>query len=177
MEKKELPTEYFPESYRTGDVQPPKSYRGLITLLLLLVIFLGSLVSALSFANIHLFRLLQNEEDPSVRFISDMRLSAQAPNPTGSVEVSGLEVEGCFLTEFDRNYFELPQGIYITQAAASSGGLQAGDILLRINGTTVTDPDTLQSLLCGHDTGTILFLDIYREGAQQTLTVIIDNPN
>ena len=175
MDKKELPTEYFPGSYRTGDVQPPKNHRLGITLLLLCVIFLGSLVSALGFWGIHLFELLETDVDTSVRFIPNMRLSAHMPEAAANMEVSGLAVEGCFLTEFDQSYFGLPQGIYITRGTEDVQSLQTGDVLLRINGTAVTDHETLKALLQQHETGTILLLDILRDNVQQTLTVIIDH--
>lgn len=175
MDKKALPSEYLPGSYRTGDVQPPKNHRWGLTLLLLCVIFLGSLVSALSFWGIHLFGLLQADVNTSVRFIPNMRLSAHTPEAAPNLEVSGLAVEGCFLTEFDQAYFQLPQGIYITRGTDDVQSLQTGDVLLRINGTAVTDPDTLESLLQQHETGTILFLDVMRDNVQQTLTVIIDH--
>lgn len=175
MDKKALPSEYLPGSYRTGDVQPPKNHRLGVTLLLLAVIFLGSLVSALSFWGIHLFALLQTDVDTSVRFIPNMRLSAHMPEAAASLEVSALAVEGCFLTEFDQAYFGLPQGIYITRGTEDIQSLQTGDVLLRINGAAVTDPDTLQSLLQQHESGSLLFLDILRDNVQQTLTVIIDH--
>lgn len=170
MDKKELPIEYLPASYRTGDVQPPKSHQGIITLLLLLVIFLGCLVSALSFANIHLFQLLQGQEDASVRFIPDMRLS-QIAEP---VTQAGLGVEGYFLSDFQRHCFGLPQGIYITNAHDSPTGIRTGDILLSVNGSRLTDPGELTALLVNYAPGASLSLDIYRGGARQTLTVVLD---
>ena len=144
MDKKALPSEYWPGFYRTGDVQPPKNHRLGVTLLLLAVIFLGSLVSALSFWGIHLFALLQTDVDTSVRFIPNMRLSAHMPEAAANLEVSALAVEGCFLTEFDQAYFELPQGIYITRGTEDIQSLQTGDVLLRINGAAVTDPEFLR---------------------------------
>ena len=36
------------DSYQTGKTVPPKNYQGLITVLLILIIFLGGIVSALS---------------------------------------------------------------------------------------------------------------------------------
>ena len=176
MDNKERPTEYFPESYRTGDVRPPREHRGLITLLLLLVLFLGSLVSALSFWGIHLTRLLEEKENTSVRFIPDMGL-AQADAYANSTQISGLGITGCFLSSFDRHYFDLPQGIYITEAANAPSGIRTGDILVSINGTPITDPGTLHGLLETHAPGAVLSLDIYRDGARQTLTAVLEKTN
>jgi serine protease Do len=53
--------------YGTGNTMPPKSYSGIIALLLILVIFLSGVVSLLSFMNIKLFRQLSEaarEEAP-----------------------------------------------------------------------------------------------------------------
>ena len=61
-------------SYRTGSTRPPKSRRGLITVLLVIIIFLGGIVSALSLLNIKLFWQINAEtvsEDASVRFAQD----------------------------------------------------------------------------------------------------------
>lgn len=166
MEEKNLSTESLPDSYRTGEVQPPKNYRGIITFLLLLVIFLGSLVSALGFANIHLFRLLQNTDKAPVRFVSDMRF-AEMVEQTGNIELSGLGLQGHFLTVFDQHYFDLPQGIYITEISDSFTEIYTGDILTGINGNPVTDPDTVNALLESYAPGEILHLDIIRDGHHQ----------
>jgi len=62
-------------SYQTGSTQPPKSYRGLIAALLVIIIFLGGIVSALSLLNVKLFWQINGEsdlEDSSVRFAQEM---------------------------------------------------------------------------------------------------------
>ncbi len=46
--------------YQTGPAKPPKNHIGLITLLLIVVIFLCSLVTVLSFLNVRLFQLSQS---------------------------------------------------------------------------------------------------------------------
>lgn len=173
MDKKVLPTEYS-ESYRTGNVQPPKSHRGLISLLLLLVIFLGSLVSALSFWGIHLFQALQEKEDTSVRFITDMRLSNEEEN---HLQVSDLGIEGYFLTAFDQRYFDLPQGFYITQVQDPFSDLRPGDILLGINDTETPDASALYSILGVHSPGATLSLDVSRNGARRTLNAVVQKAN
>lgn len=168
MENKE-----FLSEYRTGDVQPPRSYRGLITILLLLVIFLGGLVSALGFWGIHLFRLLQNTEDTTVLLIEDMPLS-MADEPAGYIQIDCLGIEGSFLSAFDQAYFDFPQGIYITYSATPD--IYIGDVLLRINGETITGQEELNTLLQSHSAGAAVTLEIYREGKQHTLAAILENP-
>lgn len=173
MEEKKTLTDSLPDSYRTGDVQPPKSHRGIITLLLLLVIFLGSLVSVLSFANIQLFRLLNSGEEIPVHFISDVQLE-EAREPEDRIQLSGLGIEGQFLTQFDQHYFDLPQGIYITEVADFVQGVFTGDILTGINNIPVTDPDTVSALLDSYHWGDALRLEIYRNGKMQTVTAVIE---
>ena len=48
--------------YQTGSTRPPKNYRGLITLLLVIIIFLGGISSALSMLNIRLFKEVARKE-------------------------------------------------------------------------------------------------------------------
>ena len=48
--------------YGTGNTNPPKSHSGIITLLLILVIFLSGIVSLLSFMNIRLFQALSEQK-------------------------------------------------------------------------------------------------------------------
>ena len=72
--------------YGTGNTMPPKSHRGIIALLLMLVIFLSGIVSALSFLNIRLFWELnaQNDrQDPAPMSFSEL-------NPTVSPTVPSV---------------------------------------------------------------------------------------
>lgn len=166
MENKE-----FLSEYRTGDVQPPKSHRGLITLLMLVVIFLGGLVSGLSFAGIHLFRLLQTADEAPVLSIENVQLASMSESAE-YIYIHGLEIEGRLLTAFDQAYFDFPQGIYITQNHNSD--LQIGDILLGINGQSVTEQESLDALLQNQPRG-VITLEIYREGKRQTITATLEH--
>ena len=58
--------------YETGRTKPPKNHGGLVAALLVVVIFLGGLVSALGVLNIRLFAQLHNqpENDDAVSFVS-----------------------------------------------------------------------------------------------------------
>ena len=126
MDNNELLSEY-----RTGDMHPPKNYRLPMTVLLFLVIFLGSLISALGFGGIRIFWLLGNEQaNTSVRFIDEMQLTpvAEAKNYT---EVVSLGIRGRFLTDFEQRYFDLPQGVYINGSALFVPDLCVGDVLLQ----------------------------------------------
>ena len=67
--------------YQTGSTRPPKSRRGFVAVLLVVVIFLGGIVSVLGFLNIRLFR--QNDtgmpEDASFRFSNEETTEPVAP--------------------------------------------------------------------------------------------------
>ena len=68
------PESWDQNSYQTGSTRPPKSYRGLITVLLVIIIFLGGIISALSLLNIKLFWKIRSDPDPddaSVRFAQE----------------------------------------------------------------------------------------------------------
>ena len=85
-----------PGKYETGRTQPPKSHRGLIAILLVVVIFLCGLVSALGVVNVKLFTQLnalsQPKEDPlsfineeeenATNFPSEVPSAAEAPMAT-----------------------------------------------------------------------------------------------
>ena len=68
-------------SYRTGSTCPPKSYRGLLAILLVTVIFLCGIATAFSLLNIQLFQRAQEAlpETASFRFANE--------NPPASVPV------------------------------------------------------------------------------------------
>lgn len=182
MNKKEQTTEYAPAQsfYQTGDVHPPKSYRGIIALLLIAVIFLGSLVSGLSLMNIHLFRQLQAKDESAapVRFVTGSTQATTGDSLHTQVKLSALGFTGCILSSFDRHYYGLPAGIYITDVAESSHaaakGICAGDILLQLDGSQITDAATLQTQLDTYQTGDTVKLVLYRAGSQYRLDIPIN---
>lgn len=182
MRETDHTTENTPQQsfYQTGDVRPPKSYRGIIALLLICVIILGSLVSGLSLLNIHLFRQLQAQDEAAapVRFISGSTTATDSNSLHTNVCFSSLGLTGSMLTSFDRHYYGLPAGIYITDVSershAAMQGICAGDILLKVDGSRVTDTDTLQNQLSLYQTGDTVALVIYRAGTQYQLNITLE---
>jgi hypothetical protein len=76
--------------YGTGNTMPPKTQSGIVTLLLILVIFLSGIISALSFLNIKLFQELnyqkQHQDAPPMSFTGleidpTVAHHSQDPNP------------------------------------------------------------------------------------------------
>lgn len=53
-------------TYQTGSTQPPKAASGIFTVLLVLVIFLGGLVSGLGLINVRLIRQLSQQPGPTI---------------------------------------------------------------------------------------------------------------
>lgn len=182
MRETDHTTENTPQQsfYQTGDVRPPKSYRGTIALLLIAVIILGSLVSGLGLMNIHLFRQLKAKDDSTapVCFISGDTGITDTDSLYAQVHFSSLGLTGSMLSSFDRHYYKLPAGIYITDVAKSSSaakqGICAGDILLQLDGNRITDTDTLEKQLLTGNAGDAVAVVIYRNGNQHQLTITLE---
>ena len=145
------PAESF---YQTGSTKPPKSYTGLVLILLGIVIFLGGIVTAMGVTNFRLFQALeaQNETMPNAIGFSSAtpQIAADNARPTG------LGFRGETVSEFWHTYHQLPRGIFIQavdpQSDAARQGVLPGDILIQINDTPVTAIEELPELLeTAHD--------------------------
>ena len=74
-----------PGLYETGRTRPPKSHGGLIALLLVIVIFLGGLVSVLGILNVRLFAQLKmqpSDEGDTLSFVSSTEDTAETTEPS-----------------------------------------------------------------------------------------------
>lgn len=161
--------------YRTGATSPKTSRRGLLSAVLVAAIFLGGLFSILSLLNIHLFRSLTQDAGiapASVRFSqkNDREQTAVAYPALG---ISVQEVSG-----FEKSFFHLPQGLYITRVSAGSvadaAGIMPGDILLFLDGSRITGDDGLQQQLSVCGNGNPVVLRLSRNGAEYSVTLILD---
>lgn len=78
--------------------------------------------------------------------------------------------------EFDFE-LELPAGAYVrdvsADSAAAAAGLQAGDVIQAIDGDTVTSADQVKAAVAAAQPGDTLTLTIWRDGAEQTLSVTL----
>jgi len=113
-------------TYQTGSTRPPKSHKGVITVLLILVILLGGLVSALSVLNVRLFKqiLQQPEQDdlPSVVFAnSPTTAHAQEPESALSDALASANVSGDL--EMD-----IQQSPHAVENVPQAGGLSLQEI-------------------------------------------------
>ena len=186
MNEKDFTTEHTdrPEPweqsfYQTGSTRPPKSYRGTLAFLLISVIFLSSIVSLQGVMNIQLFRLLSGQEEAvtSVRFIQG-GTSQEAACSTEALSVSDLGIEGSILSAFDQQFYGLPQGVYVTQvhpaSEAENKGICAGDVLLSIDGVSLTDADVMTAQLSAHQPGDTVQVVIYRGGIRKPVELTVE---
>ena len=128
--------------YQTGSTMPPKSHYGLITVLIILIIVLCGVISVLSMMNIRLFRMLNQQRnmpaETAISFYPQDEITDAAPG----VYTSVLGLEGQELSDLYRNFYDLPQGLYISHITpggpADLAKLQCGDILQAINAHPVT---------------------------------------
>ena len=78
-----------PSIYGTGRTKPPKNHGGLIAMLLVLVIFLGGLVSVLGILNVKLFKELNNQsaqEPDTISVVTDGDIHILETVPDATVQ-------------------------------------------------------------------------------------------
>ena len=177
MNEKHVKTEYTiesePSTYQTGSTKPPKSYMGVILVLLGLVIFLGGIVTALGLTNIRLFQALtaQSETEPNAIAFSH----ADSQQIAGAAKQTGLGFCGETVSEFWHTYHQLPRGIFIQSVDENSDaarqGVLPGDILIQVNGTQITAIEDLPPLLEANDSETVEIV-LYRNQARITLRIL-----
>ena len=164
----------FTETYQTGSTQPPKSYRGVIAILLVLVIFLCGISTGLGLLNIHLFRKLhQSGAEDSLSFCH-----AEGETLPQSCQILGFSPKE--LDEFWRIYQEVPYGMYIAHvdehSDAAKKGVFPGDVLLKLDDTPITSGEDLENwLIEGSDHSSVRVL-LYRAGQELTVTVALNKP-
>ena len=166
-------------SYQTGSTNPPKSYQGIITVLLILVIFLGGIISGLSMMNIRLFQMLENQnqqqEESLVQFSRQDAVAREAD--AHSIVLLTLGLSGQEVSQLCRSYYQWPEGLYVTQVEENSpahlAGIQPGDILVSLGETaTATQAETEQvvsRLTPGQHTA-----QVYRQNGNLELVLIVE---
>lgn len=170
--KTEYSIQQEPSTYQTGSTKPPKSYMGIILVLLGMVIFLGGIVAALGLTNIRLFQALSNQTETEPNAIDFSHADSQ--QVAEEAKQTGLGFRGETVSEFWHTYHQLPRGIFIQSvdedSDAARQGVLPGDILIRVNGIQVTAIEDLPPLLEDNGSETVDIV-LYRNQGQITLRI------
>ncbi len=165
------------DTYRTGSTNPPRSYQGTIAVLLILVTVLSSIVTVLGMMNIRLWGILEDQKKQEMEYSGGEQIALAEAADQLAISVETDSVWGMTCQEFSglyRNYNGWPDGLYISQvepgSAAALADIQAGDILVAINGTPVALQEELILAAKELPSGTQLELTLYREEEQITVT-------
>ena len=129
------------DSFETGSTIPPKTRGGIIAVLLVTVIFLAGFLRVLSLLNIGLF--------PPKPGNGTGILSGAVETCTADVPSPGFAGET--VTELTQRFHRYPDGVLIRQvtpgSSADIAGVEAGDVLVQLDGEKITDTATLQTVL------------------------------
>ena len=108
----------------------------------------------------------------TVKEIVDQLLSQGYVSGRPSIGFTGQTI-----TSFDRLYYHLPQGVYITQVEngsdAAKKGISTGDILTHIGQTRIADMDSLEKQLFAYNAGATIPVTIYRSGKTYSLKITL----
>lgn len=158
--------------YQTGCTTPPKSRQGVITLLIILVILLCGIISALGMMNIRMFRMLEQldgaSDEPAVSFQRQEHTSA-----ADGVSAPVLGLTGQEFTALYQDYYDLPQGLYISHitpgSPAERADLRCGDILQAVGDHPISTEAEFLQILTNLQGGQQITVTVYRN--QNTLTL------
>ena len=155
-------------AYRTGRTDPAKSSRGIMAVLLILVIFLGGLVSVLSILNIHLFRQLKDTWETPVSF-------AEGELTMARTQEDCLLLAGMALQEPDPVYQELhdlPRGLYVMQVEPGSQAeklhISPGDVIIALDNAPVSSIEALKTHM---QSKKVFRLSLWRNGREIALRI------
>lgn len=88
-----------------------------------------------------------------------------------------LGIRGNGVTRFDQNYFHVPAGLYISHVDPESDahrlGIQPGDILISLNGTSITDQKDLDTLVNSLKIGETVAALFYRDGHEEACLLTV----
>lgn len=170
-------------SYETGSTTPPKSHSGLIAVLLIAVILLCGITTALGLLNIRLTLALKDRENNryGAQFSNIPETISESLSPTDQDAQPALGLRGQALSEIAQRFYRLPPGFWIQDVIpngpADIAGLEQGDIILAINGTAVTDADSIRALLRQYSPGDPVQMLIFRGNTQYILPLILAKSN
>ena len=168
-----------PKTYSTGSTNPPKKSGCLFAFLLMAAIFFIGIFSVLGAFNFRLWRRIEiSAPNETVSIVVSVPLEEIAPAQAAKICVGnplGITAESIPLAY--QMYYNLPNGLHITYvepgSAADEVGIEEGDILLRVENTSVTSNSELESALYSYVPGDTVKLIIYRNGMQYSVSVTL----
>ena len=169
------------DTYQTGSTNPPKSYRGVIAVLLILITVLSSGVTVLGMMNIRLFQLLEERTKQAVSFdvqeqIVQVDTTPQIAAQHPDVPALGLTCEE--IASLYRSYHALPPGLYVSQveheSLAHKADIQAGDVLIAVDGQPIGEKDVFMQYIQQLQPGSEVNLRVFRE--EQEIDVVLQIP-
>jgi serine protease Do len=93
-----------------------------------------------------------------------------------------MGIQGKDLSAYDAASFNMPQGVYVLAAVengpAYQAGLQSGDVITALNGTTVSSMSEIKSILAQLNPGDVITVTVARSDqggnyAEQDITVTL----
>ncbi len=174
----------YPDSYRTGDTQPPEKKQWLALLILAALIFVSSIFCILSFFFPHF------SASPAPKTLAYAKLTDA--NTTNNNQLYGVDVakydilgiSGQVVPSFFRMYYDMPAGIYITAVEEETPPLSPflpGDILISCHGENITTHYQLTRILQSlwdNDldcwTEDTIIVEVYRKDRIQQLYISLE---
>lgn len=81
-----------------------------------------------------------------------------------------IGIVGEALSPFYQRYYRMPAGMYVTEVEPGSPanliGIEPGDILMKLDGSPITDMESLNNVLYAHRVGDVVSVVIFRGGYQ-----------
>lgn len=104
------------------------------------------------------------------KVINDIRLNGTVSRPVLGVQIAGLTPEGLKQLGVDSGVVVLGVG---EGSGAYKAGIEKGDVILKVDGTAVADPESLASYIQKKKVGDRVMIEIVRNKAAKQLNVIL----
>lgn len=89
-----------------------------------------------------------------------------------------LGIMGRTVTKEDSKYYNIPTGAFVTDvmkySPAEKSGLNAGDIIIEVNGKTISSMEDLDKIKQKHKAGEILNLKVYRDKKKVNIKLTLE---
>ena len=162
--------------YRTGGHLPKKSSGGLLAAALLIFLAVTGMFFTAGFMTLRSFSFDREQELAALQPPEYTRFPGEYLHMEGEVEncsIVGITCQG--ISTFCQQYYELPEGVYITQVTKGSPadrhGVLPGDVLVRANGEALRHPSALQKFFNNPANPNPVKLEFFRKGNIYTIFI------